>query len=250
MAGAGQQALNNNRSQHDVAVPLQEARTGPVLHDLSHYQQKSDWDCGLSCVLMVLEDKDKSAILHNMDAFIEGEGFGKSTWTIDLCYILYRFKINFRYTTTTMGVDPGYVKEVFYDKVLSKDSDRVTSRFQRAPSLGMRVDEESVSLDTILSHLLTQGPIIVLTNANLLHCSDCRSNFSPCSPCFSPSRKSQYQGHYIVLVGFDDSSREIKYRNPTLRDKICMMPYDILEEARTAYGTDEDVIFIHSTKGP
>ena len=53
-----------------------------------------------------------------------------------------------------------------------------------------------------------------------------------------------YQGHYVLLVGFDPKSKEILYRNPTLKDKVCYMSYDCLEESRTSYGTDEDVIFI------
>ena len=53
-----------------------------------------------------------------------------------------------------------------------------------------------------------------------------------------------YQGHYVLLVGFDPKSKEILFRNPTLKDKVCYMSYDCLEESRTSYGTDEDVIFI------
>ena len=33
--------------------------------------------------------------------------------------IVTRFNLDFLYTTITMGVDPGYVKENFYDKVCS-----------------------------------------------------------------------------------------------------------------------------------
>ena len=31
--------------------------------------------------------------------------------------VFVRFNLDFLYTTITMGVDPGYVKENFYDKV-------------------------------------------------------------------------------------------------------------------------------------
>merc|ERR1711936_744781 len=82
----------------------------------------------------------------------------------------------------------------------------------------------------------------ILTNANLLRCSRC-SNYISCYPsCFS---NVTYQGHYILVVGFDPKSREILYRNPTLKDKICYISYGAFEDARTAYGTDEDTIFIY-----
>merc|ERR1719154_151752 len=72
---------------------------------------------------------DRDFVLSNLTKFVEEEGFGDSTWTIDLCYILRRFNVLFRYTTITIGVDPGYSKEAFYDKVLAKDNARVNDRF-------------------------------------------------------------------------------------------------------------------------
>jgi len=266
------------------------------IHELVHYQQKYNWDCGLSCCLMVLNHKDRNFILNNLNCFIEEEGFGESTWTIDLCYILNRFKVKFKYTTITLGVDPGYIKENFYDKVLSKDSGRVNNRFEEAESKGMAIAECTVTLEEILDHLDKTGPVIVLTNANLLTCTQC-SNYISCYPsCFASisyqaemisvfkslfscyltkliqqtfvglahfinsfvktnlsnilnldeenSHHDSYQGHYVVLIGFDPNKREVLYRNPTVKDKVCHMPYDSLEESRTSYGTDEDVIFI------
>jgi len=270
------------------------------IHELVHYQQKYNWDCGLSCCLMVLNQKDRNFILNNLYCFIEEEGFGESTWTIDLCYILNRFKVKFKYTTITLGVDPGYIKENFYDKVLAKDSGRVNNRFEAAESKGMTITECTVTLEEILDHLDKTGPVIVLTNANLLTCTRC-SNYISCYPsCFTSisyqaemisvftyltkfligyfsrlveqtlaalnpfnhisllsnnlcnnlvldqenSYHDSYQGHYVVLIGFDPDKREVLYRNPTMKDKVCHMPYDSLEESRTSYGTDEDVIFI------
>ena len=58
------------------------------IHKLKHYQQKYHWDCGLSCCLMVMSDYDRDFVLSNLTKFVEEEGFGDSTWTIDLCYIL------------------------------------------------------------------------------------------------------------------------------------------------------------------
>jgi len=217
-----------------------------VRHHLTHYQQKHNWDCGLSCVLMVLPSADRNEILNNLNGFLQEEGFGESTWTIDLCYILHRCKVNFLYTTVTLGVDPGYVRENFYDKVLAKDSNRVNTRFSEAASHGIRIEKRGVSSEEIVDHLSYSGPVIVLTNANMLQCSRCSpsGSLSCYSSCFS---SSSYQGHYIVLVGFDNLSDQIYYRNPTVRNEVCEMTRSSLEEARTAYGTDEDVIFIFGT---
>jgi len=211
------------------------------IHCVAHHQQRYHWDCGLSCCLMLLTEDNRKFVLSNLNKFVEEEGFGESTWTIDLCYILHRFHVSFRYTTITVGVDPGYVKENFYDKVLKKDSGRVNSRFAAAGSKGMLVEERSVAQEEIVSHLQRTGPVILLTNANLLSCTKC-SNYISCYPsCFS---SVAYQGHYILLVGYLSSCRQFVYRNPTVRDRLCQIPAPALEEARTAYGTDEDVMFI------
>ncbi len=63
----------------------------PSAHSVSgvrHVQQQSTWDCGLACVAMVAADRVTLAELQDMSA---EEGFGRSTWTIDLCYLLKRF---------------------------------------------------------------------------------------------------------------------------------------------------------------
>ena len=144
-----------------------------------------DLEGGLSCCFMVMRKQDRDFVLSNLTKFVEEEGFGDSTWTIDLCYILRRFNVVFRYTTIPIGVDPGYAKEAFYDKVLAKDNARVNDRFSAAAENGMVILEKSVTLDDILEHLEKNGPVIILTNANLLTCSQC-SNYSSCYQfCFS-----------------------------------------------------------------
>ena len=82
-------------------------------------------------------------------------------------------------------MDPGYCKEAFYNKVIAKDYERVNTRFQEAETRGMEVVETSITLPEIVAHMETAGPVIILTNANLLRCSRC-SNYISCYPsCFS-----------------------------------------------------------------
>ena len=76
----------------EKAVPIPVPTNSPVTnrYTLIHYQQKYNWDCGLSCVLMVLTDDERRRALQNMKNILQEEGFGTSTWTIDLCYLLKR----------------------------------------------------------------------------------------------------------------------------------------------------------------
>ena len=149
--------------------------------------QKHNWDCGLSCVLMVLPYRDRcwhfvkwshkplndSNIIQSTKSWWRSKVMfctlkktpGHVSWTICqasfsrralerapgrlisatfstgdsiltplvwmwrhkdviglnvewiFTMVFVRFNLDFLYTTITMGVDPGYVKENFYDKV-------------------------------------------------------------------------------------------------------------------------------------
>lgn len=43
---------------------------------------------------------------------------------------------------------------------------------------------------------------------------------------------------------------QIIYRNPTFRDRECVMSFEKFNKARTSYGTDEDIIFVYSREEP
>ncbi|KAF9404671.1 hypothetical protein HW555_014229, partial [Spodoptera exigua] len=62
-----------------------------VEHNVEHYQQRYNWDCGVSCVLMLLPQEQREEMLNNFEDICEDEGFRQSTWTIDLCYLLKRW---------------------------------------------------------------------------------------------------------------------------------------------------------------
>ncbi|XP_074041706.1 protein GUCD1 isoform X2 [Leptinotarsa decemlineata] len=210
---------------------------------LSHFKQKYNWDCGVSCVLMVLPEKKKQKFLKNFTQICENEGFNKSTWTIDLCYLLKKFDIRHVFYTITLGVHEGYRGNSFYNNVLNKDEQRITARFKKAEGLGILIRKLSLSIAEIVTHLVN-GPVIVLTNAKILTCDICKFNkisseFRKCIPW-----PTSYQGHYVVICGYDISSRKFFYRNPSFGDHVCTISMDLLDLARKSYGTDEDIIFV------
>ena len=153
-----------------------------------------------------------------------------------------------------MGVDPGYSNQSFYNRILDQDSERVNARFRSAAADGVPIEQRSASLEEILGHLAAKGPVLVLTNANLLSCvarhktvNSCTSSRSIIQCCSAPigfGGKVNYQGHYVLAVGYDRGRGRIVYRNPTYRDRECEISFHNFEEARTSYGTDEDVIFV------
>lgn len=188
---------------------------------LQHNQQKRGWDCGLSCVLMVLTNDLRQQLNRNLWLVCKDEGFNKSIWTIDLCYLLSRLGITYTFYTITLGIHPDYKNNSFYKKVLNRDENRVNQRFQYAQKNGIKIIKNSLDTSTLLEHLV-YGPVIVLTNAKLLNCDHCKLKRFPLddlSNCFP--RSLPYQGHFVVLCGYNLENRKVFYRNPSLSDRKC-----------------------------
>ncbi|EDL97218.1 rCG61032, isoform CRA_c [Rattus norvegicus] len=53
------------------------------------------------------------------------------------------------------------------------------------------------------------------------------------------------QGHFIVLRGYNRATGCIFYNNPAYADRMCSTSISNFEEARTSYGTDEDILFVY-----
>lgn len=99
-----------------------------------------------------------------------------------------------------------------------QDENRVNTRFKDAEDCGIFVRKKPVSIIDIIAHLVN-GPVIVLTNAKVLSCDICKFNkisseFRKCIPW-----PATYQGHYIVVCGYDVHMRKIFYRNPSFADR-------------------------------
>ncbi|KAH8286758.1 hypothetical protein KR018_005135 [Drosophila ironensis] len=238
-------------------------------YNLTHYQQRYNWDCGISCILMILAAHQRRDFLNNFDTVCKEEGFGSSTWTIDLCYLLLRYQVRHEYLTKTIGIDPNYTHHSYYSKIVHKDDNRVTRKFKDARANGLQVEKRSVTMDAIVRHLSRNGPVIVLTNASMLTCDVCKRNVSKKFGCFylnciafntrTPSSpppsshrfRKRYSGHYVVLSGYDVASHKIFYHNPEVEDgHTCRCLMKSMDSARRAYGTDEDLIFIYQKKKP
>ena len=52
-----------------------------------------------------------------------------SVWTVDLAHMLRKFGLEVRYTTLTLGTNPGYAEEAFYGQ-MQQDTTRVEQLFQ------------------------------------------------------------------------------------------------------------------------
>lgn len=81
----------------------------------------------------------------------------------------------------------------------------------------------SVTVQEILSHLDQGHVAIVLVNAVVLVCELCSTPVKYC--CFLPvgqkcfCRNPEYQGHFVVVCGFNRTTGSIYYNNPAYSDR-------------------------------
>ncbi|KAG8597146.1 hypothetical protein GDO81_002174 [Engystomops pustulosus] len=205
----------DNRDHVQLKVPL--------------IQQSYHWDCGLACARMVLQYLN----LLNEEEFqnaMQELQLTKSIWTIDLAYLMHHFAS-------------------FYRKHFDAEENRVNQLFAQAKAHGVNVEKRSVTIQELQDHLSKGHVAIVLVNAVLLLCDLCPSRVKYC--CFLPigqkcfCKSIEYQGHFIVLCGYNKSSESLFYNNPGYADRLCRTSITNFEEARSSYGTDEDILFIY-----
>lgn len=218
------------RSQAQSKSPAQLEKT-----HVNHVQQCFDWDCGLACVAMVLcsvgVTRASLPILHAMAS-------SRSIWTIDLAVLLRHFGVDVSLFTTTLGVDPSYAHEAFYADALPEDGLRVERLFRDARGLGIRVEQRSLSADELRRCVLSgEFLVVALVDNRVLRGS-------------TSSRAGDalrgYGGHYVLLCGYNAERRAFVLLDPALAIGLHFVSETTLDEARKAFGTDEDLILVKS----
>lgn len=204
------------------------------MYNLTYCPQITNTDCGLTCVSMLLEPSSKQYLIDNLDEIKTTAGFGNSTWTIDLCYVLRRFNVKFVYFTKTIGVDESRISDPNYEKSCAKDKSRVKRRFMEAESNGISIDKRTVELSALVRHLANDGPLILLINDSTLECGICRKkkvkDNVKYEHCLLPTMPSsfifavyflfllllyfRFAGHFVLVCGYDMFQKHVLYYNP------------------------------------
>ncbi|XP_007899945.1 protein GUCD1 [Callorhinchus milii] len=211
-------------------------------------QQSYHWDCGLACSRMVLQylhpvsEEEFQTVCWRLK-------LSESVWTIDLAYLMHQFGVTHRFCTQTLGVDKGYRYQSFYRKHFDTEEERVNQLFAQSGLNDVRVEKRSVRVQEIQEHLAQGHVVIVLVNAVLLVCDLCSTPVKFCcllpigQKCFC--KNPDYQGHFIVVCGYNGKSGCIFYNNPAYADRVCSTSLSNFDEARMSYGTDEDILFVY-----
>ncbi|GAB1607204.1 hypothetical protein Ahia01_001003700 [Argonauta hians] len=230
-----------------LATDKNDCATTSIITTIPFQPQRYNWDCGLACCCMVLRylGKDVSSVYQSD---LDRLQCGQSVWTIHLAYLLKHHGVKTDFFTVTLGVDHSYAEQKFYQKHFDADEMKINRLFHSASAAGVSVTMRSVELSTILHHLQDGHLVICLVDSGLIpRQHNILTQSSSNVPCV-PSSGDHYQGHYIVVCGYNEDQQQIYFRNPAMRrDGVCSCCWKTFELARTRYGTDEDILFIYTT---
>ncbi|CAH2093345.1 unnamed protein product [Euphydryas editha] len=148
-----------------------------IQHNVPHIQQRYNWDCGVTCILMILSEEDKTKFLNNFTNICQEEGFGHTTCTVDLCYLLKRFDIEHCMYTTRQSPNIRSLSNLSNNTSnTDKVATRISKRFIYASVNDIKIFDGVLSVKDLVSHIVHKGPAIVLVDAGLLSCDLCKHN--------------------------------------------------------------------------
>ncbi|CAF1297809.1 unnamed protein product [Adineta ricciae] len=211
---------------------------------VKHFKQNSNWDCGVVCLQMIIDyyhcDRSKfKTLLDNYEC-------NHSTWTIDLLHLLHQSDIPAILHTITIGCSQSYDNVPYYEKLIDKDRRRVDQLFKDEAA---NVKLGGLPWSELKEHLVKyRTPCLVLIDANQLQCCTCqRTTWTRLVDKLLPMISSSYQGHYVLLIGFieDETNEFIRYADPGKTDGFCTTTRENFDQARRAFGTDEDLILCY-----
>eukprot|EP01026_Neomeris_dumetosa_P032492 TRINITY_DN25800_c0_g1_i5.p2 TRINITY_DN25800_c0_g1~~TRINITY_DN25800_c0_g1_i5.p2 ORF type:complete len:268 (-),score=34.21 TRINITY_DN25800_c0_g1_i5:187-990(-) len=211
--------------------------------DVPHVKQISSWDCGVACCLMVL----KKLNLDNGIGIVGLQNMfqTRSIWTIDMAHVLHQYGVNVAFYTVTIGANPEFAKEKYYMSHMSEDAARVERLFQLAASTGIPIIKKSLNMKEIIEFIASKQYLIIL----LVDLRKISTWLGAADACFMSSccmaNGMGYQGHYIILCGYDQQRSQFLLMDPGGRNGIQRQSKEAIEEARKSYGTDEDLLLIN-----
>lgn len=143
------------------------------------------------------------------------------------------------------GVRPEYRKQEFYKKQLPEDTKRVNQLFHNAEKQQVRVVQRSVLLFEIQSAVMERNELVlVLLDKRVLRCFNCDKNGHTGRSILSSRHSPGFLGHYVLLYAYHPASEMFLMKDPAALRDTCVISAETLENARHAFGTDQDIIFI------
>ena len=241
--------------------------------NLQHMRQRTNWDCGVTCLQMVahwLASNDATTDFgereeHRRDWMLKLAGTA-SIWTVDLAWILHNMMMlveasqrndfndfSFLFCSTSLSVNEEFSDYNYYKEAFAKDRIRVLERFQRLgeiqdPPVLFQTSRQRLPLSRVVEFIQQSSCIgITLVDNQIL----------------KGNTGKPYTGHYVVLLGVShdfihvreavqhdraSSHEDIRFclvvSDPGSKQSESFYTPNHFDRAWRSPGTDDDIIFV------
>jgi hypothetical protein len=182
--------------------------------------------CGPAALKMTIDSLGTAIDLKAIESAIGIEEL-KAVATISLAGAAAKLGFNSILFTKTLEVPEEQKNMPFYQKYADSGYFRsARKRIEIARDAGAELHERTLNLKKLLSYVKDGQAIIMLLNWNVIN------------------KKEGYQGHFVPLVGYDETHVYVHNSGPKDPEANVKIPLAVFEQARTSPGTDEDIVVI------
>lgn len=196
--------------------------------EIPFYPQESKLDCGIASLRMILAYLDKDygiEEIRNKTDVVEG----KSISTIKLAIAAAKLGFKVKFISKSLYFNEANLNLEFYKKYGDAFIEESKKLIEDAKNLGIELEEKSISINDLISYSTKDSTVIVLIDWNFI----------------KGIPQKGYQGHFVPISGYSDENVLIHNPGPLNPEAFMEININLLDKARKADGTDEDVLIVY-----
>ena len=194
--------------------------------NIPFFKQTTELNCGPSSLKMVAEYFGKKDSIEKIEKFAEIEK-KKGIFTIQLAKASVLLGFRTELYSKNLSLNNENFELEYYKKYSNSNEKNFEKLIKESKNLGVQMEERLFSLEELFRFMNNQSVLIVLLNWNVI------------------TNKEGYQGHFVPLVGYDESYVYIHDSSLNASGREIPIEKNLFDKARKSKGTDEEFLVIH-----
>jgi len=194
-------------------------------------KQTTDFNCGPVALQMIFS---YFGGIESLDSIEENCGAkeGNAISTVTLAVCAKDFGYNVDLMSDSFEIDESLLDLEYYKKHGGTDWIKEgKKKIEEAKQKGVNLIEKELELDELLGKLSENCVPIVLVDWSYV----------------KGTPEKGYQGHFVPLVGFNEKNVLVHNHGKLNTTEFLEIPREIFDKARTAKGTDGDILFLYNS---
>lgn len=189
------------------------------------------FDCGPVAIEMVGRFFNKGQPWQDIKVLAEPTSTGVTS-TFGLAHAAACLGLGVQFATRFVGLSPDLAELPYFKQHVGSfeaEKAKVDSLIERSRAKGAVVEQREYSLAAILERLGERCVPVILLDWNVVRGKD-----------------DGYEGHFLPIVGVEGRNVLLHHSGPEAPQAFMPVPFEVVERAHAALGTDRDVLFLSS----